>query len=114
MFLNEKTLIDTIEKGAKATLKLTLVSNIRNAVMEILKNHEEMPNNIQSVLMTMIPLAMCQLDGEINVTFTDFDEVKDHPMSAPLSINLQQFVDQQTGNQKFELSNPQNIKIDMD
>ncbi len=39
IFLNEKAFIDIVEKGASAELKLTLVSNIRKAVMEILKNH---------------------------------------------------------------------------
>jgi hypothetical protein len=43
VLLNGRPLIDVIEKGAKASLKLTLVSNIRNAVMEILKNHEDAP-----------------------------------------------------------------------
>lgn len=46
LLLNGKPLIDAIEKGAKASLKLTLISNIRNSVMEILKNHEEMPDDI--------------------------------------------------------------------
>ena len=87
--LNKQPLIDTIEQGAKASLKLTLISNIRNAVMKILKNHEETPNDLQQVLMGMIPLAMCQLNGEIDVQFTDFDEVKDHPMCEPLSINME-------------------------
>ena len=39
--------------------------------------------------MSMIPLAMCQLDGEIDVTFTDFDEVKDHPIAEPLAMSLE-------------------------
>ena len=39
IFMNEKAFIDLIEKGATAELKLTLVSNIRKAVMEILKTH---------------------------------------------------------------------------
>jgi hypothetical protein len=82
--LNEKPLFDVIENGAKASLKLTLVSNIRSAVMEILKNHEEMPRKISTALMSMIPLAMCQLNGEIDVTFSDFDEVRNHPMCEEL------------------------------
>tara|TARA_B110000285_G_scaffold222726_1_gene277259 strand:+ start:546 stop:698 length:153 start_codon:yes stop_codon:yes gene_type:complete len=49
-----------IEKGASAELKLTLVSNIRKAVMEILKNHEE-HGSMAGILMNMIPLAMCQV-----------------------------------------------------
>lgn len=42
IFFNDKRFIDILEKGAKASLNLTLVSNIRKAVMEILHNHEEM------------------------------------------------------------------------
>ena len=52
--------------------------------MEILKNHEDMPETTTKVLKNMIPLVMCQLNGEIDITMTDFDEVKDHPLAEPL------------------------------
>jgi len=63
IILNEKAAIEVLEKGARASLKLTLVSNIRKSVMEILKNHEDMPSGVSQMLMSMIPLAMCQLNG---------------------------------------------------
>jgi hypothetical protein len=46
MLLSDKPAIDFIEKGAQAELNLTLISNIRSAVMEILKNHEELDSSI--------------------------------------------------------------------
>lgn len=63
IILNEKAAIELLEKGARASLKLTLVSNIRKSVMEILKNHEDMPSGVSQMLISMIPLAMCQLNG---------------------------------------------------
>jgi len=45
VLLNGKPLIEAIEKGAKASPKLTLISNIRKSVMEILKNHEDAPED---------------------------------------------------------------------
>jgi len=65
IFLNEKKIIEIIEKGASAELNLELISNIRSAVMEILKNHEELDGSFKQVMMNMIPLAMCQLNGTI-------------------------------------------------
>ena len=65
--LSGKPLIDFVEMGAKVSLKMTLVSNFRSAIMEILKNDPD--NKVANILMTMVPLAMCQLNGEIDVKF---------------------------------------------
>lgn len=46
VFLNDKPIIDFIEKGAEAELNLTLISNIRSSVMEILKNHEDVDSSV--------------------------------------------------------------------
>ena len=71
------------------------------------------------VLMSMIPLAMCQLNGEIDVTFTDIDEVRDHPMSEAFTMSLEEHL--QNASDEFELnqtgytklSSPETIKLDM-
>ena len=34
--------------------------------------------------MNLVPLAMCQLNGEIDVKLADFDEVRNHPMAGEL------------------------------
>ena len=52
--------------------------------------------------MGMIPLAMCQLNGEIDVTFTDFDEVKDHPVCEPLSMCMEDYLKMQLSDEAQE------------
>lgn len=63
LFMKEQKLIDAMEQGISAEINLNLISNVRSAVMEILKNHEEIDGSMVSMLTNMIPLAMCQLNG---------------------------------------------------
>ena len=63
----------------------------------------------------MIPLAMCQLNGKIDVKLSDFDEIREHPMSEPLKINIQNIIEEKypdKGIENFKLSDAASIKID--
>ena len=53
--------MDHVAMGAKASLKLILVSNFRSAIMSILE--KDPSNKVAKILVTMVPLAMCTFTG---------------------------------------------------
>jgi hypothetical protein len=55
------------------------------------------------------------LNGQIDAKLSDFDEIRDHPLSEPLKINLQNIIEKKhgdTGISKFNLSDAASIKVD--
>mmetsp|Transcript_13163 Transcript_13163/g.20460 ORF Transcript_13163/g.20460 Transcript_13163/m.20460 type:complete len:605 (+) Transcript_13163:18-1832(+) len=77
--------------GFGVTAEVNLVSNLKEALFNQLK--EDSSKDLASVLMAFGPLFLLQVNGQLDLKFEDFDDLKSHPMMEPFMANLSELLD---------------------
>jgi hypothetical protein len=91
-----KTLIGCANEGFEVVASLTLISNIKKVLLELMKSEEQHQGTI--LMLTMFtPLFLLKLSGNIHLEFEDMDEIKDHPMAQPMMISFEQLFEGMMG-----------------
>jgi hypothetical protein len=92
---NETPMIEELAKGFKVTGEVTLVSNVKAAILGHLKEAES--KQMMGAYMMMGPAFMLGLNGNVNFNFDCFDEIKDHPMAAPALVSFSDLFESMLG-----------------
>lgn len=79
-------MLESLSKGFKVSANLTLISNVKDAILEKFK--DENSKSLGKAFMALGPIFMLALNGNINMTFEDFDDIKDHPIMGMLMPTL--------------------------
>ena len=98
---SDQPLISQVIKGLTAKVQLCLLSNFKSAILDLLKDDEH--QKIASSLFTISPALLLQIGGSVNVQFDDYNEIKDHPVFAPLMANFNELFEGMLENNPEEL-----------
>ena len=86
----ETPLIKHLAKGFKVSSQITLVSNLKKAIAEMLKSDSEEEQEVGQQLMMIAPAFIFGINANMNIEFDDFEEVAEHPMAAPAMATFEQ------------------------
>ena len=73
-------------KGLTAKLQLCLVSNLKQAILDILKDDEH--QKIAGALMQISPIFLLAVNGNVNIKFDEYNDISEHPVFAPGMANF--------------------------
>jgi len=79
---HEVPLIDHLKKGFNIKAELSLISNMKKVIANVLKDDKiskKQRNGLSFLLLSFI----LKVNGKINVNFDDFEDVADHPLLEP-------------------------------
>lgn len=85
---SENSLLQELCKGFSFQAKLTFVKALKTLVFNLMKDSETMDSELAPFLMGISPFILLTLNGEIDLKFEDFDDVKELPMMEPLLANF--------------------------
>ena len=86
----ETPLLKHLSKGFKVSSQVTLVSNLKKAISEMLKSDIEEEQELGQMLMMGAPAFIFGINANVNIDFDDFEEVAEHPMAAPAMATFEQ------------------------
>jgi len=83
-------LLKHLAKGFRFSSQVTLVSNLKKAISELLKSEDEEEQMIGQQIMLIAPAFLFGITGNVAVEFEDFEEIAEHPMAAPAMATFEQ------------------------
>lgn len=86
----ETPLIKHLAKGFKVSSQISLVSNLKKAIAEMLKSDNSEEQEVGQKLMMIAPAFIFGINANMNIEFDDFEEVAEHPMAAPAMATFEQ------------------------
>ena len=84
---SDDNLMQHLHGGFKLSLDMAVVSNIKDAVLELLVDDEE-EQKWQGILLSIAPVLLLQITGSVDIKFEEFEELLAHPMAAMLQASL--------------------------
>jgi hypothetical protein len=75
-------------KGFSFEARLELIANLKKVIFDLLKDPEVIESDLAPFLMGISPIILLTLNGEVDLNFDDYDEIKDLPMLEPLMANF--------------------------
>lgn len=85
---SDKPLLEHLNKGFKVEYELCFLRNIKKALMEGIKDQQT-----QEFLKMMGPAFALSSNSSVDLTFDDFDEVREHPLANQMLISLSQIIE---------------------
>ena len=85
---SDKPLLEHLTKGFKVEYELVFLKNLKKALLEEVKDP-----GIQHVLKMMGPAFALSSNSSVDLTFDDFDEVREHPMADHFLVSLAQIIE---------------------
>jgi len=76
-------LLKHLAKGFKVSSQITLVSNLKKAILELLKSEVEAEQEVAQKLMIAAPAFLFGINANMDIAFDDFEEIAEHPMAGP-------------------------------
>jgi len=101
-------MIEHLAKGFKVTGEVSLISNVKAAILEHLKDPEA--KEMMGAYMMAGPLFMLALSGNINFKFEDFDDLRENPMAAPVMVCFKDLFESMIGSTPRECTEAVNNK----
>jgi len=86
----ETPLLKHLAKGFKFSSEVTLVSNLKKAISELLKSDNEEEQEIGQKMMMVAPAFIFGINANMDIEFDDFEEIAEHPMAAPAMATFEQ------------------------
>ena len=86
----ETPILKHLASGFRATAQISLVSNLKRAIAEMLKSEIEDEQYIAQKLMIAAPAFLFGINANMDIDFDDFEEIADHPMAAPAMATFEQ------------------------
>lgn len=77
---SDQPMLEHLSKGFKVTLDLSLISNVKEAILEKLKDEDS--QDMVNIFRALGPAFMLALKGNMNFTFDDFEDLRENPMMA--------------------------------
>lgn len=81
----EGPMIEQGVRGFCVSAQVQLISNVKKALMAALKDEES--QRLAPILMMASPAFMVGVSGSLDVTYDDFDEIREHPMAGPAMVS---------------------------
>lgn len=79
-----------LAKGFKVATQVSLISNLKKAISEMLKSEDEGEQQLAQKLMLVAPAFIFGINANMNIEFDDFEEIAEHPMAAPAMATFDQ------------------------
>lgn len=83
-------LINEINKGVSVEVQLELIAQLKKIIFDLLKDSEVMESDLAPLLGGISPLILLTLNGQVDLAFDDYDEIKGLPMLEPFMANFSQ------------------------
>lgn len=84
---SEKPLLEHLMKGFRFTWELVFLKNIKKVLLEEVKN-----SSLGEVLKMMGPAFALTSNSSVDLTFDDFDEIREHPHADNFCLSLDQII----------------------
>ena len=85
---SESPLIEELCKGFSLEARLELIANLKKVIFDLLKDSEVVESDLAPFLMGISPIILLTLNGQVDLNFDDYEEIKDLPMLEPLMANF--------------------------
>jgi hypothetical protein len=85
---SDKPLLEHLSKGFKVEYELVFLRNLKKALIEGVKDE-----GLQHVLKQMGPAFALSSNSSVDLTFDDFDEVREHPYANQMLVSLGQIIE---------------------
>jgi len=80
----ESSIASEVMKGFDVRAQISMVANIKTALLEFLKISDDMKlQMLMGPVMMLAPAFLIQVNANVNIEFDDMDEVINHPMAGP-------------------------------
>ena len=86
----ETPLLKHLAKGFAVSTQVSLVSNLKKAISEMLKSDSEEEVELAQKMMLVAPAFIFGINANMNIEFDDFEEIAEHPMAAPAMATFEQ------------------------
>lgn len=83
-------LLKEINKGVSVEVQLELIAQLKKIIFDLLKDSDVIESDLAPFLMGVSPLILLTLNGNVNLTFDDYNDLKDLPMLEPFLANFNQ------------------------
>jgi hypothetical protein len=83
-------LLKHLAKGFRVSSQVSLISNLKKAISEMLKSEDEGEQQLAQQLMLAAPAFIFGINANMNIEFDDFEEIAEHPMAAPAMATFEQ------------------------
>jgi hypothetical protein len=93
---SEEPLLAQVNKGFKLKLAIDVLSNFKKVIFAVL-NDPALGESLGTFAYILAPVVLLQLNANLNLTFDDFEELKELPMMEPLLANFGQLFEGITG-----------------
>ena len=90
-------LISELNKGFSVEVQLELIAQLKKIIFDLLKDSEVVESDLAPFLMGVSPLILLTLNGQVDLAFEDYDELKDLPLLEPFLANFNQLFEGATG-----------------
>lgn len=83
-------LVEELNKGLSVEIQLELIAQLKKIIFDLLKDSEVVESALAPFLMGVSPIILLTLNGQVDLAFEDFNELKDLPMLEPFMANFNQ------------------------
>jgi len=83
-------LINELNKGFSVEVQLELIKQLKKVVFDLLKDSDVVESDLAPFLMGVSPLILLTLNGQVDLAFEDYEELKDLPLLEPFMANFNQ------------------------
>lgn len=81
-------LINELNKGFSVEVQLELIAQLKKIVFDCLKDSDVADSDLAPFLMGVSPFILLTLNGQVDLAFDDYDELKDLPILEPFMANF--------------------------
>ena len=83
-------LVQELNKGLSVEIQLELIAQLKKIIFDLLKDSEVVESALAPFLMGVSPIILLTLNGQVDLAFDDYNELKDLPMLEPFMANFNQ------------------------
>jgi hypothetical protein len=89
MLSGEEPLLAQLNKGLKLKVAVDVMANFKKVIFAVLKD-PALGEVLGPFAFILAPIVLLQMNASLNLTFDDFEELKELPMMEPLLANFGQ------------------------
>ena len=82
-------LVQELNKGLSVEIQLELIAQLKEIIFDLIKDSEVVESELAPFL-PVAPIILLTLNGQVDLAFDDYNELKDLPMLEPFMANFNQ------------------------
>ena len=87
---SETPLINELCKGFSVEVQLEFIEQLKKIIFDLLRDSETLESDLAPFLMGISPILLLTMNGNVDLNFEDYEDVKNLPMMEPFLANFNQ------------------------